>query len=185
MQVWLPHEARSSDGAGLSPADADVETRDRSALAAYVENVDEESQLTAAIALGRKLFAEGRGLLDLLTLHHTAIKSMLEPGSPVPRHPSPTREGTRLSYPGRRTVQDGASCLVRALRADARRERTTRDPGRRASCGSSRSRWTTRPRARRHDCARALIEHIARIRIQLPTSCPEGAVAFGLMPSAP
>ena len=34
-----------------------------------------------------------------------------------------------------------------------------------------------------------LIEHIARIRIQLPTSCPEGAlfraVAFGLMPSAP
>jgi hypothetical protein len=34
-----------------------------------------------------------------------------------------------------------------------------------------------------------VIEHIARIRIQLPTSCPEGgpfrAVAFGLMPSAP
>jgi hypothetical protein len=33
-----------------------------------------------------------------------------------------------------------------------------------------------------------VIEHIARIRIQLPTSCPEGplfrAVAFGLMPSA-
>jgi hypothetical protein len=31
--------------------------------------------------------------------------------------------------------------------------------------------------------------NIARIRIQLPTSCPEGAlfraVAFGLMPSAP
>jgi hypothetical protein len=34
-----------------------------------------------------------------------------------------------------------------------------------------------------------VIEHIARIRIQLPTSCSEGAlfraVAFGLMPSAP
>jgi hypothetical protein len=34
-----------------------------------------------------------------------------------------------------------------------------------------------------------VIEHIARIRIQLPSSCPEGAlfraVAFGLMPSAP
>jgi hypothetical protein len=34
-----------------------------------------------------------------------------------------------------------------------------------------------------------VIEHIARIRIQLPTSCPQGAllraVAFGLMPSAP
>jgi hypothetical protein len=34
-----------------------------------------------------------------------------------------------------------------------------------------------------------VIEHIARVRIQLPTSCPEGAlfraVAFGLMPSAP
>jgi len=34
-----------------------------------------------------------------------------------------------------------------------------------------------------------VIEHIARIRIQLPTSCPEGplfrAVAFGLMPSGP
>jgi Transposase DDE domain group 1 len=37
-------------------------------------------------------------------------------------------------------------------------------------------------------CAR-VIEHIARIRIHLPTSCPEGAlfrrVAFGLMLSAP
>jgi hypothetical protein len=30
-----------------------------------------------------------------------------------------------------------------------------------------------------------VIEYIARIRIQLPTSRPEGAVAFGLMPSAP
>ena len=34
-----------------------------------------------------------------------------------------------------------------------------------------------------------VIEHIARIRIQLPTSCPEGplfrAVALGIMPSAP
>jgi len=32
-------------------------------------------------------------------------------------------------------------------------------------------------------------EHIARIRVQLPTSCPEGAlfrsVALGLMPSGP
>jgi len=34
-----------------------------------------------------------------------------------------------------------------------------------------------------------VIEHIARIRIQLPTSCPEGAlfrtVALGLLPSGP
>ena len=34
-----------------------------------------------------------------------------------------------------------------------------------------------------------VIEHIARIRIHLPTSCPEGAlfqaVALGLMPSGP
>jgi hypothetical protein len=34
-----------------------------------------------------------------------------------------------------------------------------------------------------------VIEHIARIRIQPPTSCPEGAlfraVALGLMPSGP
>jgi len=34
-----------------------------------------------------------------------------------------------------------------------------------------------------------VIEHIARIRIQLPTSCPEGAlfrtVALSLMPSGP
>src|SRR5260370_6360859 len=34
-----------------------------------------------------------------------------------------------------------------------------------------------------------VIEHLARIRIQLPTSCPEGAlfrtVALGIMPSAP
>ena len=34
-----------------------------------------------------------------------------------------------------------------------------------------------------------VIEHLARIRIQLPTSCPEGAlfrtVARGIMPSAP
>jgi len=34
-----------------------------------------------------------------------------------------------------------------------------------------------------------VIEHIARIRVQLPTSCPEGAlfraVALGLMPSRP
>jgi hypothetical protein len=34
-----------------------------------------------------------------------------------------------------------------------------------------------------------MIEHMARTRIQLPTSCPEEAlfraVAFGLMPSAP
>ena len=34
-----------------------------------------------------------------------------------------------------------------------------------------------------------VIEHVARIRIQLPTSCPEGAlfrlVALGLMPSGP
>ena len=34
-----------------------------------------------------------------------------------------------------------------------------------------------------------VIEHAARIRIQLPTSCPEGAlfriVALGIMPSAP
>jgi hypothetical protein len=34
-----------------------------------------------------------------------------------------------------------------------------------------------------------VIEHIARIRVQLPTSCPEGALfraaALGLMPSGP
>jgi hypothetical protein len=34
-----------------------------------------------------------------------------------------------------------------------------------------------------------VIEHIARIRVQLPTNCPEGAlfraVALGLMPSGP
>jgi len=34
-----------------------------------------------------------------------------------------------------------------------------------------------------------VIEHLSRIRVQLPTSCPEGAlfrtVAFGLMPSGP
>ena len=37
--------------------------------------------------------------------------------------------------------------------------------------------------------AARVIEHAARIRIQLPTSCPEGAlfraVAFGLLPSGP
>jgi hypothetical protein len=37
--------------------------------------------------------------------------------------------------------------------------------------------------------AARVIEHVARIRIQLPTSCPEGAlfraVALGLMPSGP
>ena len=36
---------------------------------------------------------------------------------------------------------------------------------------------------------RRVIEHIARIRVQLPTSCPEGAlfrtVALGLMRSGP
>jgi hypothetical protein len=41
---------------------------------------------------------------------------------------------------------------------------------------------------RQHLGAR-VIEHIARIRMQLPTSCPEGAlfqaVALGLMPSGP
>jgi hypothetical protein len=34
-----------------------------------------------------------------------------------------------------------------------------------------------------------VIEHLARIRIQLPTRCPEGArfrtAALGIMPSAP
>jgi hypothetical protein len=34
-----------------------------------------------------------------------------------------------------------------------------------------------------------VIEHIARTRVQLPTSCPEGAlfrvVALGIMPSGP
>jgi hypothetical protein len=80
MAGWLPPEARSSKG----PAEtASVEIRYRSALAAYVENVDEESQLMAALALGRKPLAEGQSLLDLLTLHHTAIKSLLEPGSPA------------------------------------------------------------------------------------------------------
>jgi PAS domain S-box-containing protein len=84
MPGWLRPEARSSNGVGPPPAEtANVETRYRSALAAYVENVDEESQLMAALALGRKLLAEGQGLLDLLTLHHTAIKSMLEPGLPA------------------------------------------------------------------------------------------------------
>jgi Transposase DDE domain group 1 len=37
--------------------------------------------------------------------------------------------------------------------------------------------------------AARVIEHIARIRVQLPTSCPEEAlfraVALGLMPSGP
>jgi PAS domain S-box-containing protein len=80
MAGWLPPEARSGKG----PAEtASVEIRYRRALAAYVENVDEESQLMAALALGRKLLAEGQSLLDLLTLHHTAIKSLLEPGSPA------------------------------------------------------------------------------------------------------
>jgi hypothetical protein len=48
--------------AGGAHQPCDVETRYRSALAAYVENVDEESQLMAALALGRKLLAEGQGL---------------------------------------------------------------------------------------------------------------------------
>jgi hypothetical protein len=35
--------------------------------------------------------------------------------------------------------------------------------------------------------ARVVIEHIARIRVQLPTRCPQGAsfVALGLMPFGP
>jgi hypothetical protein len=43
-------------------------------------------------------------------------------------------------------------------------------------------------RALRIKIAARVIEHVARIRIQLPTSCPEGAlrtVALGLMPSGP
>ena len=38
-------------------------------------------------------------------------------------------------------------------------------------------------------CGARVIEHIARIRVQLPTSCPDAAlfrvVALGIMPSGP
>ncbi len=62
------------------PTDGPIlEARYRDALTAYVDaDRDEESQRVAAFELGRAAVAQEYGLLELLTLHHASVSSLLE-----------------------------------------------------------------------------------------------------------
>src|SRR5258705_11118114 len=64
------------------------ETRYRNALTAYVQQ-EMEDALMEAFELGRKALAEGQGLLDLATIHHTLLASLIEQssnGAGIQRH---------------------------------------------------------------------------------------------------
>jgi len=56
------------------------ETRYRNALTAYVRQ-EMEDALMDAFELGRRALAEGRGLLDLVAIHHTLLASLIEQAS--------------------------------------------------------------------------------------------------------
>jgi signal transduction histidine kinase len=56
------------------------ETRYRNALTAYVQQ-EMEDALMDAFELGRRALAEGRGLLDLVAIHHTLLASLIEQAS--------------------------------------------------------------------------------------------------------
>jgi PAS domain S-box-containing protein len=54
------------------------EARYRSALESYLEPTADETQLIAALELGRTALAEEVGLLDLLTIHHVSLESLIQ-----------------------------------------------------------------------------------------------------------
>jgi PAS domain S-box-containing protein len=57
---------------------ADLPLRYRKAFAAYVDNnAAEEAALIAALDLGRAALAEGRSLLDLLSIHHRLVPAFV------------------------------------------------------------------------------------------------------------
>ena len=53
------------------------ETRYRSALESYLEPTANETQLIAALELGRTALAQGVGLLDLLAIHQVSLESLI------------------------------------------------------------------------------------------------------------
>ena len=53
------------------------ETRYRSALESYLEPTADETQLIAALELGRTALAEGVGLLDLVAIHHVSLEWLI------------------------------------------------------------------------------------------------------------
>ena len=70
------------------------ETRYRNALTAYVQQ-EMEDALMDAFELGRRALAEGRGLLDLVAIHHTLLASLIEQasnGADIQRHVARARE---------------------------------------------------------------------------------------------
>jgi PAS domain S-box-containing protein len=57
--------------------DSTFEARYRSALEGYLEPTADETQLIAALELGRTALAEEIGLLDLLAIHHASQESLI------------------------------------------------------------------------------------------------------------
>jgi len=57
--------------------DSTFEARCRSALEGYLEPTADETQLIAALELGRTALAEEIGLLDLLAIHHASQESLI------------------------------------------------------------------------------------------------------------
>jgi hypothetical protein len=124
---------------------------------------------------------QGESLLDDFSISEIWIGSRPEIGCVSAGAQGTAGVGSHVV--SQRDRQSGTTCSAhRCVLADACRAR--RDPADRPA----KAEFTT-IRERLIKIGARVIEHIARIRIQLPTSCPEGAlfraVAFGLMPSAP
>jgi hypothetical protein len=63
-------------GTSTAPSLA-LEERYQRALTAYVDRIDHKTRLVAVLELGRMILAEGRSLLDLLSLHYASLISLL------------------------------------------------------------------------------------------------------------
>jgi PAS domain S-box-containing protein len=61
--------------------DTTLEARYQRTLTAYLAQDAEEAQLIAALELGRTALAEGYGLIDLLTIHHTLLGPLVQQSS--------------------------------------------------------------------------------------------------------
>jgi hypothetical protein len=77
--------------------DSTFEARYRSALEGYLEPTAEETQLIAALELGRTALAEEIGLLDLLAIHHASQESLIHMAPAQCRPPTASGRSQRQS----------------------------------------------------------------------------------------
>jgi len=75
--MMATYDNAASTSMSTGPDNTTFEAHYRSALESYLEPTADETQLIAALELGRTALAEGVGLLDLVAIHHVSLEWLI------------------------------------------------------------------------------------------------------------